>query len=162
MCGMPGDMKRLSAILPLGMLILTSCSTSHPLGNVEPRFYDTKSADIVVRYYSDNISRILKPLQIEGPFLTSFDKPAALELCKQQSGRDLAVVILLKFNASDAVKQNWLSPLKGMGYKRVVFLRAENGSKVDGLCVLENPTELTVKPAPPAERNVASLDAGGG
>ncbi len=103
------------------------------------------NADIVIRYYTDDVNRVLKPLQMEGPFLTTFSKDGVLDLAKQQTGRDLAVVIMLKFNCSDRVKQNWLSPLTHMGYKRVVFLRAIDGKKVDGLPILANPTEVTDK-----------------
>jgi hypothetical protein len=56
------------------------------------------------------------------------------------------------------VKQSWLTPLTEMGYKRVVFLKAENGRKLDGLTILENPTEVTEKPKVPSEQS----DAAGG
>jgi hypothetical protein len=151
-------MKPLSSLMVLGTLLLTSCATQHQIASSEPKFFESTHADIIVRYYSDNISRIMKPLQMEGPFLTSFDKGAVLDLAKQQAGRDLAVVVLLQFNASDRVKQSWLTPLAGMGYKRVVFLRAENGRKLDGLSILENPTEVTEKPKALSEQS----DAAGG
>ena len=147
-------MKRLSTFLPLGMIFLVSCSTPRPMASSEPKFHEAKNADIVVRYYSEDVSRVFKPLQMEGPFLSTFDKDSVIDLAKQQSGRDLAVVILLQFNASDRVKQNWLSPLRQIGYKRIVFLRAEIGMKVDGLSVLENPSEITGQPKAPAEPNV--------
>jgi hypothetical protein len=135
-------MKRVSVLLPLGVILLTSCATQRPVADSEPKFHESANADVVIRYYSENISRILKPLQMEGPFLTSFDREGVLDLAKQQTSREMAVVILLQFNASEKVKLSWLTPLKQMGYRRVVFLRAENGRKVDGLSVLENPSEF--------------------
>ena len=109
------------------------------------RFNEENNADIVIRYYSDEVNRVLKPLQMEGPFLSTFDKGSVLDLAKQQSGRELAVVILLQFNASNEVKQNWTKMLAGAGYKRIVFLRAENNLKINGLPVLDNPSEITVQ-----------------
>jgi hypothetical protein len=91
---------------------------------------------------------------MEGPFLTTFDKGGVLDLATQQSGRELAVVILLQFNSSDYVKQDWMKTLKEVGYKRIVFLRAEGGMKVNGLPVLENPSEITVGRAKQPEPNV--------
>jgi hypothetical protein len=155
-------MNKLSSLLALGLISLTSCSTQRQFVKAEPKFYESKNADIIIRYYSESISRILKPLQMEGPFLTSFDRGAVLDLAKQQTGRELAVVVLLQFNASDRVKQSWLTPLTQMGYKRVVFLRAENGRKLDGLPILENPTELTEKPKAPAEQKDEHSDTAGG
>ena len=133
--------------MALGMTVVTSCTTTQrPSANAEPKFHEAKNADLVVRYYSENISRVMKPLQMEGPFLTSFDRGTVLELAKQQAGRDLAVVVLLQFNSSDRVKRSWLTPLTGMGYKRVVFLRAEEGGKVDGLSIMANPGEPANQP----------------
>ena len=155
-------MKQFLSFLGLGLIFLTSCSTQGPLAKAEPKFHGTMDADIVIRYYTDDVNRVLKPLQMEGPFLTTFGKEAVLDLAKQQTGRDLAVVILLQFNCSDRVKQDWLSPLTQMGYKRVVFLRAENGRKVEGLPILENPTQLTAQPKAPAEPKPEPTDTAGG
>ena len=138
-------MTKSSAFLFLGMLLFTSCSTSRPAAVTVQRFNEENNADIVIRYYSDEVNRVLKPLQMEGPFLSTFDKGSVLDLAKQQSGRELAVVILLQFNSSKEVKQNWMKMLAGIGYKRIVFLRAENNLKINGLPVLDNPSEITVQ-----------------
>jgi len=124
------------------------------MASKEPKFNEENGADIVVRYYSDQISRVLKPLQTEGPFLSSFDKEGVIDLAKQQSGRELAVVILLQFNASDNVKRNWITMLKGVGYKRIVFLRAQNDLRINGLPVLDNPSDITDQPKTAAEPSV--------
>jgi hypothetical protein len=93
--------------------------------------------DIVIRHFSYEVNLVLKPLQLEGPFLSTLDKGAVLKLATKQSGRELAVVILLKSNTSDPVKQDWLKIFREVGYQRVVFLRADApGLKIDGLPVL--------------------------
>jgi hypothetical protein len=135
-------MRQFVSLLGLGLIFLTSCSTQRPAQIAEPKFHGTMGADIVIRYYTDDVNRVLKPLQMEGPFLTTFDKAGVLDLAKQQTGRDLAVVIMVKFNCSDRVKSEWLKPLTGLGYKRVVFLRAINGRQVEDLPILEPPTTI--------------------
>jgi hypothetical protein len=121
----------------LGMLLVTSCLTSVEREVAESRFNEENKADIVIRHFSYEVNLVLKPLQLEGPFLSTLDKGAVLELATKQSGRELAVVILLKSNTSDAVKQDWLKILREVGYKRVVFLRADApGLQIDGLPVL--------------------------
>jgi len=136
------------------MVFLVSCASQRPMASGGPRFSEANKADVVIRYYSDNVTRILKPLQMEGPFLSTFDRDGVIDLAKKQSRRELAVVVLLQFNASDRVKQSWQAPLRQLGYKRIVFLRAEQGLKVDGLSILDDPSELTDHQIQPAKPNV--------
>jgi hypothetical protein len=155
-CGKASVMtKQLVLVLPLlGLLLLTSCATPGQQEAEGKRFQDEQSADIVIRYYSEGVNRVLKPLQMEGPFLSTFDKGGVIDLATHQTGRELAVVILLRFNSTDQVKQDWQRNLMGVGYKRVVFLRAEGGLKINGLPILDNPREITVGPAKVPEPNV--------
>ena len=121
------------------MLLLTSCATPQSPWAALPRFNEQDQASLIVRYYSDDTSYVLKPQQTEGPFLTVLKKDAVLDLAKQQPGRQLAVVILIHYGADDqaeAVKQNWKNLLAEAGYQRVVFLRAVNSMQVNGLAVL--------------------------
>jgi hypothetical protein len=121
------------------MLLLTSCSTPRSPWAALPRFNEQDQANLVVRYYSDDTSYVLKPQTTDGPFLTILSKDAVLDVAKQQPGRQLAVVILIHYGApseAEAVEQNWKSLLAGAGYQRVVFLRASNGMRVNGLPVL--------------------------
>ena len=53
----------------------------------------------------------------------------------------LAVVVLIHYTdegKAEAVKKDWTSLLTETGYRRVVFLRALNSMKVNGLPVLAN------------------------
>jgi hypothetical protein len=120
------------------MLLLNSCATPrHPEAD-GPRFNEAHNADIVIRHYSNEVNRVLKPLQMDGPFVSTFDKGSVLDLATQQSGRELAVVILLKSNTCDEVKQDWVKLLQEAGYRRIVFLRADTPSlKINGLPVLD-------------------------
>ena len=106
-----------------------------------PRFSEEAQADFIIRYYSDDTSYVLKPAASEGPFLTIFRKDAVLALAKQQPSRELAVVALIHYageSQSAAVKQDWTTLLTEAGYRRIIFLRASNGMKVNGLPILAN------------------------
>jgi hypothetical protein len=131
-------MIRISAPLLLAMLLLTSCSTPRAPWAALPRFREQDQANLVVRYYSDDTSYVLKPQQTDGPFLTILSKDAVLDVAKQQPGRQLAVVILIHYGACEieTVEQSWKNLLTGAGYQRVVFLRASSGMRVNGLPVL--------------------------
>ena len=132
-------MIRTLAPLSLVMLMLTSCATSRNPIAALPRFSEEAQADLIIRYYSDDTSYVLKPVTTEGPFLTIFKKDAVLALAKQQPGRQLAVVALIHYGTesqADAVKHDWTNLLTEAGYRRIVFLRARNSMKVNGLPVL--------------------------
>ena len=134
-------MKRISAPLLLVALLLTSCATSRTPITALPRFSEEAQADFVIRYYSDDTSYVLKPAAKEGAFMTILKKDAVLALAKQQPGRQLAVVLLIHYTdegKAEAVKKDWTSLLTETGYRRVVFLRALNSMKVNGLPVLAN------------------------
>jgi hypothetical protein len=104
-------------------------------------FSEEAQADLIIRYYSDDTSYVLKPAAAEGSFLSIFKKEAVLALAKQQPSRQLAVVALIHYageSQAAAVKQDWTTLLTEAGYRRVVFLRARNSMKMNGLPVLAN------------------------
>jgi type IV pilus biogenesis protein CpaD/CtpE len=123
-------------------LLFTSCAL-HPPSQFSalPRFNEAEQADVIIRYYSDDTSYLLKPAATEGAFMTILKKDAVLALAKQQPSRELAVVALIHY-ASDTqaqeVKHDWTSLLTEAGYRRIVFLHARNSMKVNGLPVLAN------------------------
>jgi hypothetical protein len=106
-----------------------------------PRFNEADQADLIIRYYSDDTSYVLKPAAMDGVFMTILKKDAVLALAKQQPGRQLAVVLLIHYTdegKAEAVKKDWTSLLTESGYRRIVFLRAVNSMQVNGLPVLAN------------------------
>lgn len=136
---MNSAMKDISVPLLLAMLLMTSCATPRPPEAALPRFNEQDQADLIVRYYSDETSYVLKPKKTDGPFLTIHDKNAVLDLAKQQPGRQLAVVVLIHYvieSDAERVKHDWTTLLTQAGYRRVVFLRALNSMEVTGLPVL--------------------------
>jgi len=130
-------MMRVSASLLFVVLLATACST--PRTPPVVRFYEQDKANLIVRYYTDDTSYVLKPATTEGSFLSVLKKDAVLNVAKQQPDRQLAVVILIHYTAeSEAakVKDKWTNLLTELGYQRVVFLHALGGIQVNGLPVL--------------------------
>ena len=126
-----------------------ACSLNRAFG-VEPkaRFNEQAQADLIVRYYTDDTSYVLKPAKTDGRFLGVLKKGAVLDVAKEQPGRQLAVVILIHYRAAPEgakVKAEWTKLLTDLGYQRVVFLLAQGSMQVDGLTVLP-PNEAGGKP----------------
>jgi hypothetical protein len=129
-----GVMVKVTTSLLFVLLLATACSTPRTA-----RFSEQERADLIVRYYSDDTSYLLKPSMTEGAFLSILDRDAVLKVAKQQPGRQLAVVILIHYNVesqAEEVKRNWKDTLTQVGYQRVVFLRSSTGMRVNGLPVL--------------------------
>jgi hypothetical protein len=132
-------MMKVSASLLLVAFLATSCSTARH--SREARFNDQERANLIVRYYTDETSYLLKPLAKDGPFLAVLNKDAVVELARQQTQRDLAVVVLIRYPTgieADMVQQKWTHLLGEAGYQHVVFLRGRNGTAVNGLPIVGN------------------------
>ena len=132
-------MIRVCVSLLFLVLLATSCSTPHT--GRRARFTEQEQANLVVRYYTDDMSYVLKPVATEGPFLAVLNKAGVLDVARQQPGRELAVVILIHYGAdseTEAIQHKWSNLLTEVGYQRVVFLHAERGLRINGLPVLAN------------------------
>jgi hypothetical protein len=119
--------------------LLTACSTSGP--GKASRFHEEANADVIVRYFSDQTSYVLKPAKLEGEFQSMFSRDEVLNLIQGQAGRDLAVVVLGRYGVKSMqtkVLGDWDHALADMGFRRRVFLQGGNSSKVAGLPVLED------------------------
>ena len=130
-------MMKASASLLFVALLATSCST--PRTGPTVRFTEQEQANLVVRYYTDDTSYVLKPLKTDGPFLSVLKRDAVIDVAKQQPDRQLAVVILIHYAAeaeAARVQSKWRSSLAEAGYQRVVFLRASGGMQINGLPLL--------------------------
>ena len=130
-------MMRVCALVLFVVLLATACST--PTTSSVVRFSEQDKANLIVRYYTDDTSYVLKPATTQGPFLSVLKQEAVLDVARRQSGRELAVVILIHYSCkseTEAVRQKWTTLLTGLGYQRVVFLGALGGMRVNGLRVL--------------------------
>ena len=127
-------MLKAAASLLFVLLLATACSTPRTA-----RFSEQDQADLIVRYYSEDTSYVLKPTKTDGPFLSILNQEAVLDVAKQQPGRHLAVVVLIRYRAdseAEKVKRTWTTKLTQVGYQRVVFLRALKGMRVNGLQIM--------------------------
>ena len=130
-------MLKISASLLAVMLLATACST--PGRAPVAKFYEQDQANLIVRYYSDDTSYVVKPATKEGAFLSILSQDGVMEVARQQPGRDLAVVILIHYRTEledEAVKEHWNKMLTAEGYQRVVFLRSVGRVKVNGLPIV--------------------------
>jgi hypothetical protein len=128
---------KVSALLLFIVLLATACST--PQTSRVVRFHEQDQANLIVRYYTDETSFLVKPQKTEGPFLSILRRDDVLDVAKQLPGRELAVVILVHYpsqDTADAVKTKWTGLLTELGYQRVVFLGGYGTRQVNGLPIL--------------------------
>jgi hypothetical protein len=131
------ELMKVFASLLFVVLLATACST--PRTAHVARFHEEDQANLIVRYYTDETSYVLKPQRNEGAFLSVLKRDDVLEVARQLPGREMAVVILVHYpfqDLADAVKDKWTGLLTGLGYQRVVFLGGSGTRQVNGLPVL--------------------------
>jgi hypothetical protein len=124
-----------------GTFLLGSCATPSPVAKAT-RFGEEEAADFIARYYSDQTSYALKPAMNDGAFRSICDRASLLKLAGEQPRRELAVVVLIHYQSEareDSVKLAWMNDLKALGYRRIVFLRGNNGMQANGLATLASP-----------------------
>src|ERR1035438_2127631 len=105
-------MLRVAASLLCVVLLATACSTPRACAGV--RFNEQERADLIVRYYSDDTSYVLKPEKTDGPFLSILKRDDVLAVAKHQPGREMAVVILIHYiseSEEQAVQSKWTAVL---------------------------------------------------
>jgi hypothetical protein len=128
---------------------------------------DVEQADFIVHYFDDRTSYLLKPASTDRigghGFYAVCQRADVLERAAARPGRELAIVSLIHYPtlaSEQPVKLAWANDLQSLGYKRVLFCRADR-IKVDrivGLPVLDGPqaTKLSA-----VEQAGAQLPAGG-
>ena len=107
---------KVTASLLFVVLLATACST--PRTSRVVRFQEQDQANLIVRYYTDETSYVVKPQKTDGPFLSILRWDDVLDVAKQLPGRELAVVILVHYPSQDtteAVKTKWTRPADGIG-----------------------------------------------
>ncbi len=125
-----------------------------PPGNV--RFVEEEQADFIVKYFSDQLSYILKPPKLEQigeyRFQVPCDRILALKeaAAQAQVRRDLAVVVLIHYfdaESEEAAVSGWTKDLQVLRYKRLVFLRGDpKKNQANNLHVLKD-ISLEARPA---------------
>jgi hypothetical protein len=124
---------------PLAALFLCSCATSP--GHLA-RFHQQSDCDAIVRFSSWDLITINKPDTRQAGFLPLYKQAEAEQvLARTDVGRRLAVVIcgsLYSVRQESDLQEKWTSIFNGLGYQRVVFLRAGYHGQVNGLPILRD------------------------
>jgi hypothetical protein len=131
-----------AVILSCASFLFVSCAGPVMTGPALRRFSGAANADLIFRYFSDQVSHVEKPSTMEGPFLVACERPTVLKLAADQPRHELAVVILIRYLNSteeDRVKLGWAQDLRKIGYHTVVFLLADRSKQIDGLPILPEP-----------------------
>jgi hypothetical protein len=137
--------RKLSQLLGLACaaLLLSSCALDQESGGGKvAKFYDADSANLIIRYSSDNTIYRIKPEGHDGEFYRLFTRDMICAEAAQTTGpKDLAVVII-GYNHSLEIEHQiisgWVEALRNLHYHRVVFLRARDSQQVDRLHVISD------------------------
>lgn len=125
------------AAISLAPLFLSACATTTPR---QAHFHQQDSCDAIVRFSSWDLITINKPDTREQGFLPLYKQPQAEQvLARTDVGRNLAVVIcgsLFSLREEANLQEKWAGIFGGLGYQRVIFLRAGFHDQVNGLPII--------------------------
>ena len=138
---LPVFRKCVPPLLAAVLLLASSCASHGPKSGIGRKFDEAASADLILRYCSDQTIFMLKPDGHEGVFYRIFDRDEICALdASRAGGRNLAVVVI-GFNRTPAVESQimdkWTATLADLNYRRVVFLRFRENEAVDGMRVVD-------------------------
>jgi hypothetical protein len=141
-----------------GLLLLSSCASTQHAG-VGRKFKDTASANLVIRYASDQTIFMLKPDGHDGLFFRIFNRDELCAMDTSRTGsRELAVVVI-GYNylpeTEQVIRDGWVESLAKLNYRRIVFLRFSEGKEVDDLRVIDE-RQLAATGTPPGYPQLAS------
>jgi hypothetical protein len=130
------------AAASLAALIFSSCATDPRDG--QARFHQRDECDAIVRFSSWELITINKPDTREEGYLPLYHfAEAERVLARPDFPHRLAVVICGSFlsnNQEAELQTKWAASFGGLGYQRVVFLRAGYRNQVNGLHVIRDVT----------------------
>jgi hypothetical protein len=133
----------LAAAIPVWCSCLfVSCAGPQLAGPQLPRFTGSANADLIFRYFSDQVSHVEKPLTMEGPFLVACERPAVLKLAADQPRHEMAVVVLIRYFSSteeNKVKLGWAEDLRKIGYHNVFSPRPAHSKQIAAPPILPEP-----------------------
>jgi hypothetical protein len=142
-----------AALLPVITLSVSGCYTPPEAVDNLPKFRESASASVVVRFYRWDHLLLVQPEYRDAGFLRPLKRedigPAFNSLHVR---RDMAVVVL-GFNYQPGeqreIVEAWKVMLREQGFRRIVCLRSNDDSKkLNGLSVIEDSTQ----PVEPAKR----------
>jgi hypothetical protein len=127
------------ATVSLAALFLCSCASTP---GHQASFHQQDACDAIVRFSSWDLITINKPDTRQAGFLPLYKQSEAQQvLARSDVGRGMAVVIsgaLFSLRQEAELQEKWAGILQGLGYQRVVFLRAGQRDQVNGLDVVRD------------------------
>ena len=124
----------------LAALLLSSCASTQPGSHA--RFHQQADCDAIVRFSSWDLITVNKPETREQGFLPLYRFAEAEKvLARPDFPHRLAVVICGAFFSESQeadLQKRWAAIFRGLGYQRLVFLRAGWHDQVNGLAVIKD------------------------
>lgn len=138
----------MNKIIALSVLsaFLVGCATSHPTASSTAdtcqKFYEGKSADLIIEYNSWNYSYLLKPVVTDGTFRreVSTNEIGAI-LTERNVPRKLAVVKLgwiFEIKCMQETMDRWTTVLNQTGFERIVFIRSTSAPDLAGAMIIRD------------------------
>lgn len=135
-----GWKKRATLLSAVALLMLTSCALSPD--DRARKFQEEQFANLILRYSTDETIFRLKPEASEGGFLRIYNRDQIRAEASHADGhRNLAVVVLDYIHSPDRERriiQGWVASLGEANYRRVVFLRARDHGRINGLRIVDD------------------------
>lgn len=138
---MSQSLKQLFCLLLIGAT-LTGCQTTAPQADVRPRFYDSASANVILKFNRWDTIHLVRPDTRESGFLPILTRAdVEREIKSRRVDRKLAVVVLGFLFPPDVEAQyarEWDALLSALGFQRVVVLRTGAQPTTDGLLIVHD------------------------
>jgi hypothetical protein len=139
------------AVLALALVLsVTSCASSNGMkvqmfkDDAAPHFADEASVNAVLQFSSWDYTFLIRPQYTEGGFLEQIHRDnldGVLNRLKVKRGTAV-VVVGWTYNgeALTLLVSDWKTILGGCGFQRVVILRAQLGTKLNGSVIVDDST----------------------
>jgi hypothetical protein len=143
MFGILNSLPRFATLLLV--LLLSGCGSpgpARPSRAAARHFHEESAANLVVSFPGWQAISITRPDTSQDGFLPFYNRAQALQALRSLKTEHNLAVVVCSFNYTaeqeSEQRQAWRSILGGLGFRRVVFLRAGPTRKLNGLLVVED------------------------
>lgn len=134
------------AVLLLSFVVsVSSCSTTPaPVVDNIPHFHDDGSVNAVLQFSSWDYTFLIRPQYLQGGYLQQVRRDNIGNALDQLHVRRGTAVVIIgwTYNGDELNKlvADWKNILGGCGFQRVVAVRAQWGTKIDGSVIIDDST----------------------
>jgi hypothetical protein len=128
--------------LILGALLMSSCISTSPQTATPPErhFHEASTANVIISFPGWNSISITRPQMAQDGFMNFYDRAQIGPLLRRiPAERELAVIVCgFAYSAEQETDQQkiWSSLLADAGFRRVVFVRADSPSQINGAVIV--------------------------